>query len=213
MTDSHAESAPASSTDLLVCITDLAVKKSGHVICQLSGLAVGPGERVGIIGANGSGKTTLLRVLAGFERDFTGQCDPGVASAECVFVHQAPILFQGTVLQNVTYGLAARSIPRSKRRGMGLEWLHQLGLAGFEDRNVRELSGGERRRVALARAAILQPKLLLLDEPLADLDESGINCVRQLLLRLTVSTILIASPTMLPDELVSRTVQLDLQRI
>lgn len=210
MTDSRVSSAPTSAADQVIDINDLTVEKAGHVICHMPKLAVAHGERVGITGANGSGKTSLLRVLAGLELDYTGHCDIGTEPEECVFVHQAPVLFRGDVLWNVTYGLAARSVPRPEQRRQGLEWLSHLGLTGFENRNVSELSGGERRRVALARAAILRPKLLLLDEPLADLDESGIECVRRLLEQLTESTILIASPTALPKELVSRTVQLDL---
>lgn len=207
MTQTHASGFAAARC--LVRASDLTVRKADRIICQASELTVSKGEHIGISGSNGSGKTTLLRVLAGIERDFTGTLDVSVEPFECVFVHQAPFLFRGTVLHNVTYGLASRSVPRSQHRSKGLEWLSQLGMAGFADRHVSGLSGGERRRVALARAGILQPQLLLLDEPLSDLDQSGIECVQHLLTRLANSTILLASPTPLPEGFVERTIQLE----
>lgn len=218
MTDSRDPAPPAAATALaaaspsrpeIVRVQNLVVRKADQVICRMPDMTVSPGERIGITGPNGCGKSTLLRVLAGIEQDFTGTVDISVERKECVFVHQAPLLFRGTVLHNVTYGLAARSVPHSERRDKGLEWLALLGMADFADRHVSGLSGGERRRVALARAGILEPGLLLLDEPLSDLDDSGINCVQQSLARLQNSTILLASPIPLPDGFAERTIQLD----
>jgi tungstate transport system ATP-binding protein len=203
----HAAGAP--SPPHVVRVHDLVVKRTDQEICRVAEMTVSQGERIAITGRNGCGKTTLLRVLAGLEPSFTGSVDIAVEPAECVFVHQSPFLFRGTVLHNVTYGLAARSVPRTQRRNKGLEWLSCLDMVDFADRNVRGLSGGERRRVALARAGILEPKLLLLDEPLSDLDQSGIECVHKSLARLQNSTILLASPTPLPEGFVDRTIQFD----
>ena len=191
------------------CLVDkLEVSKAQHVICRVSQLQVDHCERVGLVGANGSGKTTLLRVLAGLERDYSGACSVSVKPQERVYVHQIPCLFNGTVLHNVTYGLVARGIAREKRDGIANAWLAKMGLAEFGERSVKGLSGGERRRVALARACVLKPQLLLLDEPLAELDEMGIECVKTLVRELQESTILISSPTQLPTKLVSRCVDL-----
>ncbi len=89
-----------------------------------------------------------------------------------------------------------------------MDWLKRLGMADLASRKVTNLSGGERRRTALARACVLRPKLLLLDEPLVDLDEPGIEAVRLALKELSDSTIVIASPTPMPDGFADRTFEL-----
>lgn len=190
---------------LLLRVKDLVVEREGRVICQVSELVVEEeGERVGIVGPNASGKSTLLRVLAGFEDIKSGECRIGCDSRDCVLVHQAPYLFRGTVLQNVVYGLTARGFAQADRKAKAMDWLEQLGIANLSSRKVDRLSGGERRRVALARALVLEPKVLLLDEPFADLDDSGANLVVEVLRQQTYATIFIASPTKLPDALIHR---------
>jgi tungstate transport system ATP-binding protein len=190
----------------IVDVKNLTVQKMGQVICNVSALTVAKGERIGVTGSNGSGKTTLLRVLAGLEKDFTGVCEIATAPAERVFVHQSPFLFSGTVLDNVEYGLRARSLSKSDRKEQAAVWLKRLGLCNLANRSTRSLSGGEGRRTAIARACVLQPRLLLLDEPLADLDPAGIECVQQSLNALPNTTILLSSPTPLPDGFVDRTI-------
>lgn len=191
-----------------VDISALRVRRAGRVICHVPALSVQTGERIGIVGPNGSGKTTLLRVLAGFEPAIDGVCRVAVTPHERVFVHQAPRLFRGSVLRNVAYGLSARGIPRPQHRTMVLDWLRRVGLDGFADRDAATLSGGEIRRVAVARACILQPALLLLDEPFADLDPSGISHIQAAIAALPDCTVLIASPTPLPEPLSHRAVTL-----
>ena len=188
----------------VVRIKDLSVQRDGREICHVPELLVQSTERIGVIGPNGSGKTTLLRVVAGFEPSSSGTCHSDAAPRDCVFVHQAPQLFRGSVLNNVIYGLSARGVPRSQRRSLAQEWLRRVGLEEFLDRDTSTLSGGETRRVAIVRACILQPKLLLLDEPFADLDSSGIRLVQDAIAALSDSTVLIASPTPLPESLPHR---------
>ena len=136
----------------VIQITNLTVTKGEHTICRASAVTAMRGERLGIVGPNGSGKSTLLRVMAGFEPDFAGDCRITSPRNETVFVHQSPFLFRGTVLSNVEYGLAARSVSRSDRRTLALDWLKRFGIAALADRQVNGLSGGEARRVAVARA-------------------------------------------------------------
>lgn len=183
----------------MIDIRDLHVSKEGRRICSVPELRVENGERLAVLGANGSGKTTLLRVLAGLEGDYVGQCVVQANRSDRIYVHQSPYLFRGTVLFNVTYGLKRQHLKRAERKRLGRQWLERLGVADRAEDSASHLSGGERRRVALARAFILQPRLLLLDEPLADLDRDGTSAVNAAIAELKQSTILIASPTSLPD--------------
>ncbi len=182
-------------------IQNLQVEKADKTICHVPELDVARGERLAVIGPNGSGKTTLLRVASGLEREFTGLCHIGAPTRSRVFVHQAPYLFRGSVLFNTTYGLAARGIARRQQISIAREWLAALGVEHLVGRQCSTLSGGERRRVALARAFALEADLLLLDEPFADLDEDGIAVVCRAIATVSRSTILIASPVALPVEL------------
>ena len=193
----------------MIDINGLRVTKNGRTICSVSELAIAPGERVAILGPNGSGKTTLLRVLSGLEADYDGRCSVNASWKDCVYVHQSPYLFQGTVLFNVTYGLRQRGTNRAESEQLALHWLQRLEAGKLARDRVARLSGGERRRVALARAMILRPRLLLLDEPLADMDEDGAAAVSAALDELQQSTILVASPTVLPNGLTSRDYQLE----
>lgn len=189
---------------MMIELDELCVVKGGRTICHVSRMAIASGERVAILGPNGSGKTTLLRVLAGLETDYAGRCTIDALWRDRVYVHQSPYLFRGTVMFNATYGLRVRGVNRTEGRRRANEWLERLGLGGLARQRVTNLSGGERRRVALARALILRPRLLLLDEPLADLDNDGAAAISAALEELPESTVMVASPTSLPGELTSR---------
>jgi tungstate transport system ATP-binding protein len=192
----------------MIDISDLTVTKGGQTICHVANAIVTHGSTVGVTGANGSGKSTLLRVLADIETGYDGKCIVDASLKDRVFVHQSPYLFNGTVLSNVEYGLKARSASRSIRHEKAALWLERFGIAHLALRSVESLSGGEKRRTALARACVLEPKLLLLDEPLADLDPEGIDCVVRSLSKLDASTILITSPSPLPVDLTQATITL-----
>ncbi len=189
----------------MITIRNLEVVKNRTVICAVRDLCIAEGERVAIVGNNGSGKTTLLRVLAGLDREYRGTCVMGVAPRECVYVHQTPYLFRGTVLHNVMYGLRARHRSRTESECAALCWLERLGIVDLARSRTTHLSGGERRRVALARAMILEPRLLLLDEPLSDIDQAGAASIAAGLDELPHCTILVASPTEVLQGLTTRT--------
>ncbi|REJ65126.1 MAG: ATP-binding cassette domain-containing protein [Planctomycetota bacterium] len=194
---------------LAVEIRDLEVRRGPATICRIAQLEVAAGERLAVVGANGSGKTTLLRVVAGLETKFAGEVRPTPSVGAGLYVHQSPYLFRGTVLSNTAYGLAARGMDRSRLREVALRWLQRLGVEHLADRRASSLSGGEQRRVALARAMAVEPSLLLLDEPLAELDDDAIASFRRAVAELPATTVMIASPVSLPDRLATRTFELE----
>jgi len=193
----------------VVSTNAIRVIKQRRTILAAPDIEVDRGERLAILGDNGSGKTTLLRVLANLERDYSGQCRISVPRREATFVHQHPWLFNGSVLANAIYGLTARRVRRRDARSRALDWLDRLGVADLASQSAQSLSAGELRRVALARALAIEPRLLLLDEPLADIDATGIAAVIDALNRLPDITLIIASPVDLPDGLVTRAVRLE----
>jgi ABC-type Fe3+/spermidine/putrescine transport system ATPase subunit len=142
-------------------------------------LAVAPGEFVAILGSSGCGKTTLLRSIAGFQKVSRGairlfgrdvaHVPPEKRGIAMVFQSYA-LWPHMTVLGNIGYGLRLRGQPRPAIRARVGEVLRLLNLSGLEDRKVTALSGGQRQRVALGRALAIEPDLLLLDEPLSNLD-------------------------------------------
>jgi putative spermidine/putrescine transport system ATP-binding protein len=142
-------------------------------------LAVEEGETLALLGPSGSGKTTALRLIAGFETPDAGRVrvrgedvtalEPAKRGVGMVFQHYA--LFPHlTVGENVAFGLEARGVERERARARVEEVLALVDLRGFASRRVGEISGGQQQRVALARALAPEPRLLLLDEPLSNLD-------------------------------------------
>lgn len=184
----------------MIEVSQLKVQKNGQTICHLEQLSVDEGETIALIGDNGSGKTTLLRVLAGLESRFTGTCRVTTSRRETTYLHQQPLLFRGTVLSNARYAQRSQVNPT--------DWLERLGVDHLANHDARTLSGGETRRVALARALATDAKLLILDEPLADLDPRAAELVCNLLASLADRTIIVASPTPLPEALEARTISL-----
>lgn len=170
-------------------VRDLIVRAGDQKLLELSSLDIARGERLGIQGENGSGKSTLLRVLAGLQRPTSGTVDGCPPPGRTVLVHQSPYLFHGTARGNVAYALRCAKRPVSEAG----EWLARLGAASFADRTARELSVGEQRRVALARALATRPEVLLLDEPTAGLDEPGIADLREALASFD-GTLVVAAP-------------------
>lgn len=149
-----------------------------HVLRDISLLAA-PGEAVALLGASGSGKSTLLRVIAGIIAP-----DAGTVRIDGIDITTTPthrrgvgMVFQDnqlfphrSVADNVTFGLKMQGVERSERRARAEAWLERVELGGFADRRVTELSGGEAKRVALARTLAADPSVVLLDEPLTGLD-------------------------------------------
>lgn len=154
-----------------------------NVALDIDELTIGEGRLYTLTGANGAGKSTLLNLLAFLSPPTSGEIfysgkrvDWNHGSVEehrrkVTLLHQSPYLFGGTVYDNVAFGLKARGIHGEAQRRRVDEALDGVGLQGFRDRKARELSGGEAQRVAMARALALEPEVLLLDEPLANIDQ------------------------------------------
>ncbi|CAN5341450.1 ABC transporter ATP-binding protein [soil metagenome] len=181
----HPESiAPQVSASGAVTAGELAVD---HVTRRFSATAgvenvsfsVAPGELLALVGASGSGKTTTLRIIAGYETADSGRVllsgedithvPPQRRSFGMVFQHYA-LFPHMNVEENVAFGLEARGVARGERLERARRALASVGLEGAGLRPVQSLSGGEQQRVAVARALIIDPRALLLDEPLSNLD-------------------------------------------
>jgi NitT/TauT family transport system ATP-binding protein len=137
-------------------------------------LDVRASEFLSVLGPSGCGKSTLLRLIAGLAEPTTGTIDwsDDKGRADLGFVFQEPTLMPwATALANVALPLKLRGVAKSEREARAAEALDNVGLKGFERVWPRELSGGMKMRVSLARALVVQPRLLLMDEPFAALDE------------------------------------------
>lgn len=158
----------------------LRVFREGRPVLEVPELEVAEGEVLAVIGPNGAGKSTLLQALAlllpaEMEYHFAGRRArlPREALAlrrQMAVVFQEPLLLDATVLDNVALPLRLRGVPRREAVRRAALWLERLGVAGLAGRHGRHLSGGEARRVNLARALVAEPRVLFLDEPLASLD-------------------------------------------
>ncbi len=148
---------------------------------------VSRGQSLSLLGPTGAGKSTLLRLLAGVESPTFGKIEFDSTDFQAAqislttrrriaMVHQRPIMLTGSVRQNVVYGLRIRRQTDSSRVD---EVLKQFGLTEFESQRSSTLSGGQKQLVALARAIVLEPEVLLLDEPTAHLDPTRVALVEQ----------------------------------
>lgn len=134
-------------------------------------LAVNAGEFVSLIGPSGSGKSSVLRAVTGLQPPSAGSISLDVDPEHVAFLFQDDALLPWrTARANVALGLRIRGVAKSGAFARADTWLDRLGLAGLGDRYPRELSGGQRKRVALAQILALQPRLLLMDEPFSSLD-------------------------------------------
>jgi putative spermidine/putrescine transport system ATP-binding protein len=162
-----------------VSVDHIELGYQGETVLTLEHLDVKAGTFLSILGPSGCGKTTLLNALAGFVTPSTGQIrldDRDITHLpphrrEMGLVFQNYALFPHmTVEKNLQYGLTVRKVPRAERESRVDEALQLVGLGDFRDRYPRQLSGGQQQRVAIARALVTRPKVLLLDEPLSNLD-------------------------------------------
>ncbi|GAA6210125.1 ATP-binding cassette domain-containing protein [Cognatishimia sp. WU-CL00825] len=166
-------------------VRDIVVRKRKQRLLGPLSLQLDVGGVTMVMGPNGAGKSTLLKALHGMERLSDGQMQWNIgktaARARQAFVFQTPTVMRRSTLDNVAYPLILQGIKRAKARQEAMHWLTQVGLAQAAQRRASVLSGGERQKMALARALIRKPELLFLDEPCANLDGRATREIEALL--------------------------------
>ena len=166
-------------------IRDLSLGYGGAPVLAHVNLRVGHGRIASLVGPSGSGKSTVLRAVIGLQPALAGSIACDVAASEVAMLFQDDALLPWrTARDNVALGLRARGMARTQRVAVAEEWLARMGLQGFEDRFPGRLSGGQRKRVALAQVMALAPRLILMDEPFGALDAIVRHRITQDLLRL-----------------------------
>jgi tungstate transport system ATP-binding protein len=164
----------------LLEIRDLQVQRGGKPVLHIPALNIPKGQVTAILGPNGSGKSTLLLSVARLLRPSSGEVLFNGQAAHhetdtsfrrrIGLVLQSPLLLDSSVFDNVITGLRFRGMPQAEMTHRAGAWLAKLGIAHLRERRATNLSGGEAQRVSLARAFVLEPELLLLDEPFSGLD-------------------------------------------
>ena len=166
---------------MLLVVEGLTKRFGERLLFDIDRMEIEAGAAYVLTGANGAGKSTLLRVLCGLERAevrrliFLGQVlslvpYPRSMRDAIAYVHQHPVMFSTSIADNIAYGLKTRGLPRDEVRSRVDEAIAWAGIGHLRASPPQTLSGGEKQRVALARARVLRPRLLLLDEPTANLD-------------------------------------------
>jgi tungstate transport system ATP-binding protein len=181
----------AQTMTALVELRNLSKSFGDRTVLDNITLQIEEGEILALLGPNGSGKTTLLKILAFLEKPTSGEVTfQGVSVTaksvermrlQSAMVFQRTMMFSTSVYNNVAYGLKMRKMPQGVIKEEVSKALTLVKLEGFEQRSAKKLSGGEQQRVALARALVLKTKLLLLDEPTANLDPKNVAIVEDVI--------------------------------
>jgi NitT/TauT family transport system ATP-binding protein len=152
-------------------VHDLTISYGGEPVIERASLAVGDGSFVSLVGPSGSGKSSLLRAVIGLQRPLSGSVETDLARSQVGILFQDDALLPWkTARDNVALGLTLNGMERAKALAEADAWLARLELAEFGGRYPRRLSGGQRKRVALAQVLAMKPSLILMDEPFASLD-------------------------------------------
>jgi len=175
---------PAGAGDgpLPLHLESVCFEAGGQRLIDRVSLTLEAGARTVVLGPNGAGKSLLLRLCHGLLRPSAGTirwagADPARRRRAQAFVFQRPVLLRRSAAANVAYALAVAGVPRAERAERVGTALAQVGLGHLADRPARVLSGGEQQRLALARAWALQPKVMFLDEPTANLDPAATRAI------------------------------------
>jgi zinc/manganese transport system ATP-binding protein len=178
-------------TQDLVNLDHISVRLGGRQILSDVSLAINPAEFTGLIGPNGAGKTTLLRVILGLQQTTEGTVNRhatvGYVPQKLLIEPDMPLRVKDVVALGIDGQRLGFHLPSKQRRDRVDAMLEAVGAQAYKDARVGELSGGEQQRVMIAHALISKPKLLLLDEPLANLDISSAHSIVSLLAKLSKS--------------------------
>jgi len=174
------DTAEGAEETIMIKVRDLQIQRNGRDVLHIDSLDITRGETLTVVGPNGAGKSTLLLSIASLLKpaqggiDFNGKPLTQWSELEyrrkIAFVFQSPLLLDMTVEQNIGLGLKFRGVSKEDIRQRVGRWVEAMGIESLSNRRAGELSGGEAQRVSLARAFVLEPELLLLDEPFAALD-------------------------------------------
>jgi len=173
------------TTILPLTLDGIEVRRAGRAILGPVDLRVEDSGPLVVLGPNGAGKSTLLRVCHGITRPTEGTANWSVPRAEAdlaqAFVFQTPILLRRTALENVAYPLTIRGDARKAARKRASDMLENVGLGPMANLRASVLSGGEKQKLALARALVTRPQVLFLDEPTASLDGRSMREIEAIL--------------------------------
>jgi len=163
-------------------------KRFGHkTVLNVKNLEIKKACITGIIGPNGSGKTTLLKIIAGVLKASSGEVELNymdkASEMSVTYVPQDPYLFNMTTLENIIYPLRIRKVDNQEAISRGMEYINLFNLQEVKDQNGQTLSSGEKQKTSLARALIFQPEILLLDEPLSNIDEKSSRFISDYLIK------------------------------
>lgn len=155
-------------------VKNVTIQKRGNTILDDVSFQLEEKKLSIVMGPNGAGKTMLLRSIQGLENLNLGAIEWNISEKDVrdriAFVFQTPIVLRRTVLENIIYPLVIAGESKAEAIDKAKQWIDQIGLAGKENQNALLLSGGERQKLAIARALISNPDVLILDEPTANLD-------------------------------------------
>ncbi|KPN20402.1 mannosyltransferase [Xanthomonas sp. Mitacek01] len=174
----------------MVSVHDVTMSFGDFTAVRDVNIEVGDGEFLAIVGPTGCGKSTILNAVAGLLKPTKGgiriddKAVSGVQDSVGYLFQQDALLPWKTVLQNVELGLRFRGVGSDEREKRARDWLTKVGLKGFEHRYPHQLSGGQRKRVQMAQALIVEPKVMLMDEPFSALDIHTRHLMQNELLRL-----------------------------
>ena len=190
---------------MVLYIDNLTKKYGKKTVLDIKSLTIAKEKITCITGPNGCGKSTLLNIISGLDDDFSGDISyDGQALSRgdvenMTYVFQKPYLFKRSVLENIAYPLKLRGLSHEQRDKRAMEMMVRFEIEDLKDERADLLSGGESQKVALARALVFEPKLLLLDEPTSSIDPDSIEVMEREILdfnKKTQATIVIVTHNM-----------------